>query len=77
MRGATTVWSGGWAVSTCVVREGEVGRDDEYNFEFNGWRPAVAGRSIFREALFALGHVTVLVVLVKAGRRPLWTHSGV
>jgi hypothetical protein len=32
--------------------------------------------SIFREALFALGFVTVLVVLVNAGWRPLWPHFG-
>lgn len=34
-------------------------------------------RSVFREALFALGFVTVLVVLVKAGWRPLWPHFGI
>jgi hypothetical protein len=32
--------------------------------------------SVFREASFALGFVTVLVVLVKAGWRPLWPHWG-
>ena len=28
--------------------------------------------SVFREALFAVGFATVLVVLVKAGWRPVW-----
>jgi|tagenome__1003787_1003787.scaffolds.fasta_scaffold20013150_1 hypothetical protein len=32
--------------------------------------------SAVREALFALGFVTVLVVLVKTGWRPLWPHFG-
>lgn len=32
--------------------------------------------SIFREALFALGFVTVLVALVETGWRPLWPRFG-
>ena len=32
--------------------------------------------SMFREALFALGVVIVLVVLVETGWRPLWPHLG-
>jgi len=32
--------------------------------------------SAFREALFAMGFVIVLVVLVKAGWRPLWPRVG-
>ncbi len=33
-------------------------------------------RSVFREATFALGFVTVLVVLVRAGWRPVWPRFG-
>jgi hypothetical protein len=32
--------------------------------------------SVFREALFALGFVTALVVLVRAGWRPVWPRFG-
>ena len=33
-------------------------------------------RSVFREAMFAFGFVTVLATLVKVGWRPLWPRLG-